>query len=262
MARKKPSTPEPAPRKGARRMADVSPALLRKLESGQIEAMSLAEILKIDTRALCRSVLPSVPARAWEAIDPALGITQRLLAGARIAVEHLGPKAAFDALAGHTSDTARGLACYALGVREWPLDKKLRAIVPLADDRNSGVREWAWIALRPAVAAELERAIELLEPWTRERSANLRRYASEITRPRGVWCAHLTALRTDPAPGLRILEPLRADTTKYVQDSVANWLNDAGKDAPAFVRSVTARWAKESSGEATARIIRRAMRNL
>lgn len=256
------SEKKPAPRKGARRMADVTPAVLKKLEAGEIEAMSLAEVLRINTRNLCRAVLPDVPRGAWDELEQSLGVLQRYQTAARIASAHLGPARVFELLKAHPSDTARGIACYALGGRDWPLEKKLRAIRPLTDDANSGVREWAWIAIRPAVAADLQGAFERLEPWTRERSANLRRYASEITRPRGVWCAHLPALRADPEPGLRILEPLRADGTKYVQDSVANWLNDAGKDAPEFVRSVTARWAKDSPGDATARIIRRAMRNL
>lgn len=231
----------------------IDPARLAALTAGSAETRDLAECLAIDLGALLRTVDPATPADVLAGVRTG-GIVARMRAAAR----HLGPR---DDLAAHPSDTVRGWAALALG--EAPgldLGERLARLRAAADDHHFGVREWAWMALRPHLAAELPRALALLEPWTAAASPYLRRFASEATRPRGVWCAHLAALRADPAPGLILLEPLRADPERYVQDSVANWLNDAGKDHPDWVRGVCRRWGRESPGAATARIRTRALR--
>ena len=77
-----------------------------------------------------------------------------------------------------------------------------------------------------------------------------------------MWCGHLPELKEFPEPALELLETLRADPSKYVQDSVANWLNDASKSRPDWVKAVTRRWVKESATDHTQRIVRRALRSL
>jgi len=86
------------------------------------------------------------------------------------------------------------------------LAERLAAIRPLADDSHFGVREWAWIAVRPHLAADLDQAIALLAAeWTSDRSERIRRFASESIRPRGVWCAHLSVLKKEPERALPVL---------------------------------------------------------
>lgn len=248
-------------RKGARSRDDLDPAVLAELNAGTAETLTLPEGLAMDFAALMSAIRPGLDVAPLRAAAGD-GITRRMALAAKMLLEAEGGAVVVD-LAGHRSDTVRGWAAYAVGLLpHLTIEERLVMIRPLADDPHFGVREWAWLAIRGAIVAEPLRALEVLAPWTAEASPFLRRFASEATRPRGVWCAHVAALRADPRPGLAVLEPLRADPERYVQDSVANWLNDAGKDHPDWVRGVCDGWSGQASGKATAYIVKRAMRNL
>lgn len=248
----------------ARRVADISPARLAQLDSGTVEATTLTECLAVDFAVLMQAALPDMGQGALAQMDHAApdGISKRMPLAARLILARYGPQKLVE-LSQHPSDTLRGWACFMVGAVEGhSLTERLDMIRPLADDSHFGVREWAWMALRPHVAADLDTAIALLSSWTSEPSERLRRFASEITRPRGVWCAHLGALRKLPSLALPILEPLRADSAPYVQDSVGNWLNDAAKDQPDWVRALCTGWQQASPVPATLRICKRAQRSL
>ena len=90
----------------------------------------------------------------------------------------------------------------------------------------------------------------------------MRRFASEALRPRGVWAAHIPTLKQQPERGEPILHPLRADPSQYVQDSVANWINDASKTRPDWAIALCKRWVAENDNAATARIVKRALRSV
>lgn len=256
------SSTSPAAARGAKRMADVDAATRAALNAGTTQARTLAELLVIDFGRLMSAVAPEVDRLTCKHLSVRDGVTVRMARAGAALLARFGPEA-FDRFHTHPSDTVRGWAAYALGQTPGlTLARRYERIRPLADDPNSGVREWAWIALRPAVLTDLDGAFTLGAAWVRERAPNLRRFAVEITRPRGVWCAHADALKDDPTPGLPLLEPLRAEGHKYVQDSVANWLNDAAKSRAAWVKSVCARWRRESPGAATERICRRGLRSV
>lgn len=245
------------------KIQDIDAGRLAFLHRGEGETATLVECLALDFGALLRGVLPGEVAGAEE-LDRqrGSGISKRMALGGQILFERLdAPQIA--ELGQHRSDTVRGWACYAVAAEPGlSLGQRLERIRVFADDSHFGVREWAWLAVRPHIAAELKLGISLLAEWTESPSERVRRFAAEATRPRGVWSAHLAELKVQPELGLAILEPLRADGSKYVQDSVGNWLNDAAKSQPDWVRGVCERWLGESASAATQRICARAQRSL
>jgi 3-methyladenine DNA glycosylase AlkC len=246
----------------SRGVADIAPARLALLNQGTVASATLTEGLAIDFAQLLAAAVPAIdPARLDRMrAQAAAGITGRMALAAQLLLE---ADADLAMLQVHPSDTVRGWACFAVAAQAGlTLPQQLAALRPLADDGHFGVREWAWLALRPRLAAHLLEAIALLAPWTADPSERVRRFACEALRPRGVWCTHIARFKAEPQLALPLLQPLRADPAVYVQDSVANWLNDAAKSQPDWVRSLCTQWLQESPVAATARICKRAQRSL
>jgi 3-methyladenine DNA glycosylase AlkC len=163
----------------------------------------------------------------------------------------------------HVSDSVRTWAnVVAVAEPGLNLAERLAASRTFAADSHFGVREGAWLTFRPFLAADLEHGLELLQAWVEDDDANVRRFAVEGTRPRGVWCTHLGELKESPELGLPLLEPVRSDASRYVRLSVANWLNDASKSRPEWVREVCADWTRSSPTNETAWIVNHATRSL
>jgi 3-methyladenine DNA glycosylase AlkC len=243
-------------------VADIAPARLALLNGGSVASATLTEGLAIDFAQLLAVAVPDLGAARLDRMraQAAAGITRRMLLAAQLLLEANVDLAVLQA---HPSDTVRGWACFVIAAQAGStLPQQLAAMRPLADDGHFGVREWAWLALRPRLAEHLPDAIALLAPWTADSSERVRRFACEALRPRGVWCAHIARLKEEPQLALPLLQPLRADPAVYVQDSVANWLNDAAKSQPDWVRSLCAQWLLESDNAATRRICKRAQRSL
>ena len=157
----------------------------------------------------------------------------------------------------------RCYACYFVALNSAiPLVDKLSLLKPLVANHHFGVREVVWMALRPEMSDNLNICIPLMEEWAESDNPNIRRFSCEALRPRGVWCTHIEALKETPEIYLPVLEKLRADPSRYVQDSVGNWLNDASKSRPDFVAAVCERWEKESPIKETQYIIKKATRTI
>ncbi len=263
-------------RKGAARIALIAPDVLAALNAGQVPTVNLNEFLAIDLGLIAPNVAQHI------GLDPAAEQLQDTLAmlpsfkpmkrHTHIARALYGMTEALSdaavrtqvaiALASHPSDVARCWAAQWVSFSNLSLPEQLVSVTRFAADLHFGVREIAWMSVRDAVVADLDAALALLQPWTLSPDPNIRRFASELTRPRGVWCAQIEALKAEPWRALSLLEPLRADPSRYVQNSVANWLNDASKSQAAWVQQVCDDWLQQSPTAETRYIVNRALRTL
>lgn len=263
-------------RKGARKAADIPEHIRNFLQSGQLESVNLTEWLAVNHILLFQQFT-----REWEIIEDTREIIQQLqqlneqrimkiIPGIALAwlalMEHKDTEyqtQLFDSIAKHRSDSVRCWAAYMIGLdSRLSLSERLEQIRPFAADPHFGVREIAWMAVREPIINELPIALKHLLPWTANPDPRIRRFAIESIRPRGVWTKHIQVLKDNPALALSLLEPVKSDQDKYVQDSVSNWLNDASKSNPDWVRQVCNTWLQMSDTKATRRITTRAQRSL
>ena len=100
----------------------------------------------------------------------------------------------------------------------------------------------AEFAIRPFLVQHARATLERLAEWAHDPNDPVRRLVSEGTRPRLPWAPRLPAFQADPSPVLALLELLRDDPSLYVRRSVANNLNDIGKDHPKLLAEVARRW--------------------
>lgn len=248
---------------------------LKSLNEGLIATTNLNECLKIDQEHLFRIVMGSLcnEHRVTEMLQSIAnnkpsGILSRMKVTAKVLTETFNTPTTlcpiYSGLAQHTSDIARGWACFILPQQlpELSLSQLLTKIQTHANDSHFGVREWAWMAVRERLEWDLPYSVQLLSHWVIDPQPFIRRFAVESLRPRGVWCKHITTLKEEPAIALPLLEPLKNESDVYVQDSVANWLNDASKSQPHWVSTLCQRWLKESNSTSTQRIVRRALRTI
>jgi 3-methyladenine DNA glycosylase AlkC len=226
-------------RTGSKSIKEIPPDVMEALNLGKAESKSLVEGLAVNFKQLMEAAFPDIARAAAAKIDGhlPLGITKRMEGFGALLHEAFG-SAAFDRAVFHPSDTVRGWAVYALAAdNTLSIVEKISRVISSANDPHFGVREWAQLALRPDIAKHLHESISLLTPWTAHASENIRRFAVEATRPRGVWTSHIAALKAAPELAAPLLTPVMADPSRYVQNSVGNWLNDAAKSRPDWVNA-------------------------
>ena len=118
----------------------------------------------------------------------------------------------------------------------------------------------AEFSIRPFLMQHQDRTLKMLAAWTKDESHHVRRLVSEGTRPRLPWASRLPAFQRDPAPVIRLLENLKDDPSLYVRRSVANNLNDIGKDNPDVLFATARSWLKGAS-DARQWIVHHALRS-
>jgi 3-methyladenine DNA glycosylase AlkC len=118
----------------------------------------------------------------------------------------------------------------------------------------------AEFSVRSFIERYPEKTLALFKQWARDDNPHIRRLVSEGTRPRLPWASRLRDFQRDPTPVLALLELLKDDPEVYVRRSVANNLNDIGKDHPAMLVATAQRWMKDAS-EQRLWIIKHALRS-
>lgn len=117
-------------------------------------------------------------------------------------------------------------------------------------------------AVRPFLTRYPEQTLDVLRAWVQDESFHVRRLVSEGTRPRLPWATRLPPqFSANPQPMLELLEQLKNDPSAYVRRSVANHLNDIGKEHPDLLLTTMEQWNSSASDE-TRWIINHALRSL
>ncbi|WP_173426608.1 DNA alkylation repair protein [Paenibacillus ehimensis] len=263
-------------RKGAQKAVDIPEAVIQLLQKGEIQTVNLTEWLAIDHLKLLQHLIceldlhkeSDVILSGLERLNPKkiMGMLPAIARKWLSLLERMPEKEGsriFHALASHRSDSVRCWAGYMIGLDErLTIRQKFTGIRPFAADSHFGVREIAWMALRESISKQLSESLDILREWVRDEDPNIRRFAVESLRPQGVWAKHLAELKKQPELALSLLEEVKSDPVKYVQDSVGNWLNDAGKTNPDWVRRICNAWLEASDTKETKRIVARATRSL
>jgi len=256
-------------RKGARRISDLDSEVLDFLNKGFVETRNLTEWLAVDQMKVLKTVLADLGKSDWFSnFEEAINHQKKPTANSNVKLigQTFGLLGAnedtFQTLRSHPSDVVRCWGCWAESMQIDAVSDLLTTLKPYAADTHFGVREVVIFASKERLIEDLKNAISILSTWIQEEDENLRRFAVEVVRPVGVWTKKIAALQETPELGLPLLEPLKSDASKYVRDSVANWLNDASKSQPDWVQSICDRWKRESDSKETAYILKRALRTI
>jgi len=132
------------------------------------------------------------------------------------------------------------------------------SITALIEMTKRFTSEWA---IRTFLELEEAKTLEHLKICAKSDNCHVRRLASEGTRPRLPLASRLYSFMKDPTPVLEVLECLKNEPTRLVQRSIANNLNDIGKDNPDAVVDFLTKW-KEEDVKDVDWIIRHATRSL
>jgi len=109
----------------------------------------------------------------------------------------------------------------------------------------------AEFSIRPFLEHHPDATLRQLKMWATDPNVHVRRLVSEGTRARLPWAPRLRQFQADPTPVLALLDLLKDDPELYVRRSVANNLNDIGKDHPEVLARTAAAWLKGASAERT-----------
>ncbi len=116
--------------------------------------------------------------------------------------------------------------------------------------------------IRPFLETETKRTLKRMEKWSKDKNKHVRRLASEGVRPRLPWAKKLELFIQKPNLILPILNNLKDDTSRYVQRSVANCINDILKDNFEIGCQLIEEWNQEHISKERKWVIMYALRSL
>lgn len=119
----------------------------------------------------------------------------------------------------------------------------------------------AEFSIRPFLEEHTEATLLKLTEWVSDPNDHVRRLISEGTRPRLPWAPRLRNFQEDLGPVIELLEHLKDDSSDYVRRSVANNLNDIGKDHPKILLKTARRWIVNAPDNRR-KLVRHALRSL
>lgn len=143
-------------------------------------------------------------------------------------------------------------------VEKYGLDDFEISMVAIMEITKRNTSEYT---IRPFIEKYPEKTIHQMLKWSVHENFHIRRLASEGGRPRLPWASKLDMFIENPSPLLPILENLKDDSSKYVQKSVANCINDILKDNTEIAKGLIEDWNQNPTKERTW-IIKHALRNL
>lgn len=174
---------------------------------------------------------------------------------AALLVRSLGPELPLEGPGSYSGFYVMALNAY---IAEYGIDDPAHALPALHELTK---RFSAEFAIRPFLDRHPERTLAVLHTWARDAHPQVRRLASEGSRPRLPWGMRLRKFVKDPRPVLALLEHLKEDPELFVRRSVANNLNDIAKDHPDLVVATLKRWQKSRRAE-TRWLVKHALRTL
>jgi 3-methyladenine DNA glycosylase AlkC len=154
----------------------------------------------------------------------------------------------------------------------WPVTETVATLALAADEPDAfedGLtllseltpRLTAEFAIRRFLITDLDRSLAVIQHWTADPNEHVRRLASEGTRAFLPWAVRVPALLAAPRSTTGILDALRSDDSEYVRRSVANHLNDLGRQSPDVAVELASGWM-ESADAHTAWVVRHGLRVL
>ncbi|MFF0766067.1 hypothetical protein ACFYWH_39640 [Streptomyces sp. NPDC003737] len=97
-------------------------------------------------------------------------------------------------------------------------------------------------AIRVLLRHDVDRALRIIADWTASPDSDVRRLASEGTRPYLPWAIRVPALIARSGVTVPVLDVLYRDESEYVRRSVANHLNDLSRDQADLVVATARGW--------------------